>query len=289
MGFLNRPSPRRRLDLWPLLVKALLLAVVGTGMTTERRTLRAQKLPQIDVPNAQCGKDLRARQLSFYGREGSWIPEADLGLPVTGGVGEIPEDPTTLVELSRFHPDCPPDPALNQRAAAFVQRAYRVAMERGWDDFDRARRDGFEPYKAHAHNETHFVNIENSLDDRVADPEAPEYLMYYPTPDGPLLVGMMLMVRRLGEHGPQFGGANTVWHYHAYEKPACIDRMQISSARDTSQGPICERGELAGFKSPEMMHVWFVDHPLGPYATSMQLPKDVLQRGIRSDLKALIP
>ena len=248
----------------------------------------AQEIPQVAVLNANCGIDLRARQMTFYGREGAWIPESELGLPVTGGVGDIPEDPTTLVELSSYHPNCPRDPALDSIADAFVKRAYRTAVERGWENFDRARKDGFEPYKAHSHNETHFVNFRHSLDDRLADPDAPEYLMYYPTDDGPLLVGMMFMVRRLGERGPQFGGANTVWHYHAYEKPACIERMQISSAIDAPDGPVCERGKLAGFKSPEMMHVWFVDHPQGPFATSMQLTRSVLAGGVRADLKALV-
>lgn len=249
--------------------------------------LSAQDIPQVDVPNLLCGKDLRGRQLTFHGREGGWISETDLGLPITGGEGEIPEDPTTLVELSRYHPDCPPDAELDASAEDFVKQAYRTAVERGWDNFDRASRDGFEPHKAHAHNQTHFVNYEYVLDDRLMNPGAPEYLMYYPTDDGPLLVGMMFMVRELGEHGPQFGGANTVWHYHAYEKPACIERMQISSARDTPDGPVCETGELAGFKSPEMMHVWFVDHPQGAFATSMQLPPAVLNGGIREDLKAI--
>ena len=55
----------------------------------------------------------------------------------------------------------------------------------------------------------------------------------------------------------------------------------------STEGPdasVGERGELVGHESPEMLHVWFVDHTEGPYATSMRLPPEVLAKGIRADL-----
>jgi hypothetical protein len=60
--------------------------------------------------------------------------------------------------------------------------------------------------------------------------------------------------------------------------------MRVSSAARSRDGFTCVRGEYIGFKSPEMLHVWFVDHPKGAYATSMSLTPDILRRGIRKDL-----
>ena len=247
----------------------------------------AQALPETDVANPQCGNEIMARQLTYYRRTGAWIPESELRLPAREFLGETPADPTTLVEVSRYHPDCETGTEMEAAADAFVREAYRTALHHGWDRFEAARDAGFEPEKAHNHHETHFVHVENARDNRLLDPAAPEYLMYYRTDEGPLLVGMMFMVRTPDERGPQFGGARTVWHYHAYEDVACLQDLRISSPTDTADGPVCPEGSTETFASPEMLHVWFVDHPQGPYATSMALSPDVLARGIREDLQAL--
>ncbi len=271
---------------WPCHPAALPLGIaVLCLLGSSPSAAAAQDLPEVEVANPRCGHAMMVRQLTYYRRTGAWIPESDLRLPAREFLGSVPADPTTLVEVSRYHPDCPATADLQAAAEEFLVRAYRVALERGWDRFDRSRADGFEPGKAGDPNETHFVHLGHSLDDRLLDPEAPEYLMYYPTSDGPLLVGMMFMVRTPEERGPQFGGPQTVWHYHAYEDPACLQDMRISSPHDTPSGPVCPEGATAGFKSPEMLHLWFVDHPEGTYATSMILPPAVLEGGIREDLR----
>lgn len=235
-----------------------------------------------------CGEDTFVRELTYRGRTGPWVPEREFNArafpPPTRGSA----DPTTLVEVSSFHPDCPATAEQEHQARAFVERAFRVARERGWMDFEQAQRDGFEPYKHHEANETHFVNLEYSLDERVLDPEYPEYLMYYDGPDGEKrLVGMMFFVPEPEARGPQFGGPLTVWHYHYYEEPVCLHQMRVSSATESADGIHCEEGEPGGYRSPEMLHVWFVDHPEGPFATSMILRPEIVRQGIRPDLLAL--
>lgn len=229
------------------------------------------------APEANCGKEYFARDLAYRGTErGQWLPESTLTAPEY-----------RIIEVSRYHPNCPPTPQQIAAADEFVVRTFLTARQKGWFDFEKATKDGFAPHKPDATVSIHFVNTANSLDDRMLDPEHPEYLMFYDTPEGMLLVGVMYFVRTPEERGPQIAGPLTVWHYHQYADPACIHEMQMSSAKETANGIRCEQGKFAGYQSPEMLHVWFVDHPDGAYATSMGLTWDILQGGIRKDLLAL--
>lgn len=63
--------------------------------------------------------------------------------------------------------------------------------------------------------------------------------------------------------------------------------MQMFPSKVGPDGLFCEKGELADHQSPEMIHVWFVDHPEDPFATAMRLAPDVLEGGIRPDLLEL--
>jgi hypothetical protein len=108
--------------------------------------------------------------------------------------------------------------------------------------------------------------------------------MYYDTPEGKKLVGFMYFVRSLEEQGPQFAGPLSVWHYHNSPEPGCIYQMQMFASKQGPDGYYCEKRELAKYQSPEMIHVWFVDHPEGPLATTMRLAPEILEKGIRPDL-----
>jgi hypothetical protein len=117
------------------------------------------------------------------------------------------------------------------------------------------------------------------LDDRILDPDRPEYLMYYPKPDGTRgLAGLMFITRSLDERGPQFAGRLTIWHHHVWARPQCVERGVLAldwAKRDRS----CLRGEPR-HHSPEMLHTWLIDHPKGPFATSMILPPRVFIEGL---------
>jgi hypothetical protein len=223
-----------------------------------------------------CGQEWWVRERNWRGYIGEWMP-----------AGELDSREYPLIETSRYGPGCKATEEQAAWAREFVKRSYLSAVKHGWFDFENGKRDGFVPYKPNVRNEDHFVNVAFSLDDEVLNPDRPEYLMYYRTDEGMQLVGFMYFVRELGEKGPQPGGPLTVWHYHQFEIPGCLDRMQMFSAVEGPDGYRCERGELSGHESPEMLHVWFVDHPEGAYATSMSLPPGILAGGIRDDLRRL--
>ncbi len=44
---------------------------------------------------------------------------------------------------------------------------------------------------------------------------------------------------------------------------------------------VCEKG-VKMHRSSEMMHVWLIHHPEGPFATTMRLGKKVLMEGIEN-------
>ena len=111
----------------------------------------------------------------------------------------------------------------------------------------------------------HYPSHEYLFDDKVLDPDRPEFLMYSDTPRGKLLVGYMFFTRTNEEKGPQPGGALTAWHYHPWQPQGrCLLKGLLPVGRPDASGQ-CAEGVLV-MRSPEMMHVWFVDHPLGPFA-----------------------
>ena len=67
--------------------------------------------------------------------------------------------------------------------------------------------------------------------------------------------------------GPQPGGPLTLWHYHVWSFRSCLLRGLLVVGLPDESGS-CERG-VPTHRSPEMLHIWLVDHPLGPFSTSM--------------------
>lgn len=202
-------------------------------------TLGEGRVPEVvafaPAPEAQllCGTDWYVRELNWRGYKGEWMPAEELS------TFDYP-----LIETSQYHPNCQPTPEQEDWAEDFLTRSYLSAVENGWFDFDKGVEDDFIPYRPNDRNENHFVNVEFSLDDRILDPERPEYLMYYKTPEGRQLVGFMYFVRTLEEKGLQLGGPLTVWHYHQFAIPGCLWKMQMFSSEEGPEGYYCEKGEL---------------------------------------------
>ena len=107
----------------------------------------------------------------------------------------------------------------------------------------------------------HWFNPDLANDGIAADPDTPDALMYATDGDRYVLAGFLYLAP-ICEHGPQFGGALTVWHSHdplgCYEDTAPVGLPSgyeygkpWAEQRDLS----CERGELLN-ASPEMLHVW---------------------------------
>ena len=163
-----------------------------------------------------------------------------------------------------------PTPAQRQWAQAFVQQSLESARRHGWFEFEQAQREGFQRL---ADDPAHYFKREFLFDDRVLDPERPEFLMYRDTPRGKLLVGFMYFARSVDERGPQPGGVLTSWHYHPWGLPGyCAEGGILPIGRPDEEGG-CPDG-VHVTRSAEMLHVWFIDHPLGPYAHAMIFPAE---------------
>jgi uncharacterized membrane protein len=164
----------------------------------------------------------------------------------------------------------PPTEAERLWADTFVQRAWQSARDHGWLDFAKAQADGFQLQWG---DREHYFNRAFLFDDRILDPERPEFLMYRDTPHGKLLIGFMFYGRTVDEKGPQPGGALASWHFHPWgPRGYCAEKGVLVVSRPSEEGA-CPTGEFVT-RSAEMLHVWFVDHPLGPYADAMLFPDE---------------
>ncbi len=184
---------------------------------------------------------------------------------------EIPREPQespqmVLWELTAFEPGTAPTPDQQSRAQTFVADCYRAALEHGWYDFKQGLADG---YQLMFEDRRHYENREYILDDSVLDPDRPEFLMYYGTPKGKRLSGFMFYVDTPLGRGPQPGGNLTVWHYHVWKRTLCLLEGLISVGLADQSGR-CSAGTPT-HRSPEMIHVWLIDHPGGAFTTSMMI------------------
>lgn len=195
---------------------------------------------------------------------------------------EIPRQPEGPImeiwELSSYPPDAIPTPEQRRAAERLVEDSHRAVVAHGWQDRAKALADGF--YLMPNDNQ-HFQNDAFLLDDRILDPDHPEFLIYAPSPDGMSLLGLMFLMPR-SERGPQVGGPLTVWHYHLWNGIRCFRDGVIPLGTAPRQGRHCKEG-VPSLRSPEMLHVWLIDRPGGLFATQMyiepaSLPKLLARR-----------
>jgi hypothetical protein len=158
-----------------------------------------------------------------------------------------------------------------ERAAADLLAAVRAATAR-YRDVAAALADGYRPDKAGDGLDVHFENKERSGDGAVLDPARPEMLVYARAGGRAALLGVAFRMPRAGQRGPQIGGASTTWHAHNI----CVGPVPPGFGLVTPYGtcPFL----TAEVTLPEMMHVWVVESPAGPFADS--LPKEVAQRAL---------
>ena len=168
-------------------------------------------------------------------------------------------------------------PTANQQRASdeMVASCQASVAKHGWENLEVAKASGF----AQAWKDTvHYVNTDFVFDQVFLDCDKPEYLMYYDTPTGKALAGIMFVTQNLLDEGPQFGGSATRWHFHYWASPRCFKRGVLAGLLATDDATLgeCEEGELS-FRSPEMLHVWLFDHPGGRFASMMHLSDEDLQ------------
>jgi len=178
-------------------------------------------------------------------------------------------------EVSEPDPRRAPTPEEQAAADALVSRCREAAERLGWFSFEQGLADG---YRKQRGDPRHYVNEERLFDNAVLDCERPEFLMYYETPQGPLLAGLMFYAQGPDLRGPQIGGPLTLWHYHIWKRAKCFrDGLMLTGA--VSDAGSCSDGEPS-HRSPEMLHVWFVERPDGPFTTAMGIPRGELEAAL---------
>ncbi|MEE8508653.1 MAG: hypothetical protein V3T07_06270 [Myxococcota bacterium] len=209
-----------------------------------------------------------------------WRPESTLP-------PEPQKEPKMVIwEVSQYPPGAKPTPEQRAAAVDLLKRSEAAAIAMDWENFEKARADGFKLMRG---DRRHYYNKEFILDDRVLDPERPEFLMYYDAPEGKRLVGYMFYARTPTGPGPQIGGPLTVWHYHVWNYTACLLQGLVPGGRrsDRVDQRACPVGFVSTHRSPEMIHVWLIDRPRGRFATSMHLPPDAVREQLAKRDRAL--
>jgi hypothetical protein len=118
----------------------------------------------------------------------------------------------------------------------------------------------------------HYVNPGYMVDADILDPNHVQSLIYYNGKTGTRLIGAMYIMPRRGMDGPQVGGPLTVWHQHSnicFDDTTGIAVAFVHSGEDfNSKAGSCPRGST-NKTTPQMLHVWLIDNPEGPFASTM--------------------
>lgn len=157
-----------------------------------------------------------------------------------------------------------------ENAWTLYNKTFEIAREKGWFNYRKAIEDGFDnPY-----SRDHYVNIEHFRDNESLNPEEPEFLMFRNnSSEEKVLIGVMYMINDVEGEGRQIGGSITKWHYHAYPRTTCY--YNGYPVNKTSECP----EKYISNKSPEMLHVWFIENKDGVFGTRMSVPQKFVDQG----------
>jgi hypothetical protein len=123
----------------------------------------------------------------------------------------------------------------------------------------------------------HYVNPAYLTTGDTLNPARPESLIYGNSAKGPILLAAMFIAHRIGQAGPDIGGPLTLWHSHSN---LCFSTKTNIIDAFTDAAGNCPAGSISS-GTPEMLHVWVVDNPNGPFSTDMnpQALVTLLQNG----------
>jgi hypothetical protein len=168
-----------------------------------------------------------------------------------------------------------PVTALELEAATRLLTDTKAAVAK-YADQSVAIADGYQPGTPPALPIVHFINGLYLGDGLILQPERVESLIYWNSDRGPVLVGAMYIMPD-GMAGPQIGGPLTKWHHH---ENLCFDDSTGMVVAMTGEGPdvvpglsrsqACPKGSRLRVTA-DMLHVWIVDNPKGPFDTDMDL------------------
>jgi hypothetical protein len=149
-----------------------------------------------------------------------------------------------------------------QKAAQNLAAATRAAMRR-FATLEAALAVGYELPRPGTGTDVHMENKAYKADGRQLDPERPETLVYAIEGGKATLLGVVYVMEHAGVPGPEPGGPITRWHAHNI----CL------TALPPGFGIVNPFGTCPAFSvnitTSEMMHVWIVDNPAGPFAEGL--------------------
>ena len=157
-------------------------------------------------------------------------------------------------------------------AAASLVTETRAAVAK-YATLDAAIAAGYKAMEPPDQQIVHYFNPAYMNDADVLNPEHVQSLIYFNGKRGAVLIGAMYMMPRAYDPGPQIGGPLTVWHQHS---DICFDNItgvavafvHSSDFDSTDKSGSCPRGSTLKV-TPQMLHVWLVDNPDGPFASTM--------------------
>ena len=166
-------------------------------------------------------------------------------------------------------------------AGAVLQSTNPVATQAQWDaanalyretkaaiapyaDWHKAWAAGYRPGGPDNQPSTHWMN-QRYVDARyVMDPQHPQGLVYANSKHGPVLLGAMFEMKKIGQFGPDPGGPVTAWHQH---ENICFTPFGFEFSLLTPTAT-CPLGAIS-ISAPPMLHVWIVNNPSGPFAVDI--------------------
>lgn len=152
----------------------------------------------------------------------------------------------------------------DQVAAAAMLFAETKAAIAPYQDWHAAWAAGYRPGPQNMPS-THWMNQRYVDAGYVLDPNRPQGLVYANTRHGPVLLGAMFQMKRLGQFGPDPGGPLTAWHEH---QDICVTPFgfEFSLMTPTATCPV----GAVDVSVPPMLHVWIVANPRGgPFAVDI--------------------
>lgn len=152
-----------------------------------------------------------------------------------------------------------------ERAAAQLLLEQTKLGTRQFTDLSAALTAGYKVVTPPDEPIVHYVNPAYLATGDTLNPERPESLIYGTSAKGPILLAAMYIAHRIGQPGPDIGGPLTLWHAHSN---LCFSTRTNIIDGFTDAAGNCPAGSFSS-GTPEMLHVWVVDNPNGPFSTDM--------------------
>ena len=164
-------------------------------------------------------------------------------------------------------------PTATELAAAAKLVADTKASVARYASLNAAIAAGYKPMEPTGDQVVHYVNPSYLTDADILNPEHVQSLIYFNGKQGRVLIGAMYIMPRSFEPGPQVGGPLTVWHQHSN---ICFDDVSgiavafvdDAGSNANEKSGSCPRGSTHK-TTPQMLHVWLIDNPDGPFASTM--------------------